>query len=195
MPSLSLALNEAMADWRLKSATAGLLMNRQVVAAGPHASSLDLILRMGRFNVDILPIVDTADRVLGIVSRGDIVRRSDFLCVKHCLARRVQDAPAAQSWADYLATGGKPARLIMTPDVIAVDESTPLATLHRLMEGHRIGCLPVLCQDRLVGLVTRTDLGTPGARPRQVRPSRASLPARTPDMPWRFAEADRWLAC
>lgn len=160
MPCLTLPTIEARTDWRFLPATAGLLMNRQVVTAGLQASSLELILRMARFEIDVLPIVDAADRVLGIVSRGDIVRRSDFLCLKqgHCLTRAGERTSPAESWVQYLESGGKTAAQIMTPDVIAVGESTPAAELRALMDGHRIGCLPVLRQGRLVGIVTRDDI-------------------------------------
>lgn len=49
---------------------------------------------------------------------------------------------------------------IMTEHPYVVDTESSVATASALMSTHKIGCLPVLSGDQLVGIVTRTDLLT-----------------------------------
>lgn len=46
----------------------------------------------------------------------------------------------------------------MTPQVVTVNPHTTIREAANLMRGHRIGCLPVTEDGRLVGIVTRSDL-------------------------------------
>jgi acetoin utilization protein AcuB len=46
----------------------------------------------------------------------------------------------------------------MTEEVVTIEEDTSLLEIHRLMGTKRIRALPVMREDELVGLVTRTDL-------------------------------------
>jgi len=50
------------------------------------------------------------------------------------------------------------ARDIMTREVIALPPQSPVIEGLRLMSRYNIGRIPVIDQDRLVGLVTRTDI-------------------------------------
>ncbi len=47
---------------------------------------------------------------------------------------------------------------VMTVDPISVDPQTPTVEALRLMREHKIGCLPVVRNHKLVGLITQTDL-------------------------------------
>jgi CBS-domain-containing membrane protein len=81
---------------------------------------------------------------------------------------------------------GRIVRDLMTPDVVSAGPHTPLARAAELMLKRLIGCLPILEDGRLVGIVTATDvldeLGresrspseTPGSRKRE--PFEAALP-------------------
>ena len=46
----------------------------------------------------------------------------------------------------------------MTTDVVTVSEDTPLEEAARVMADNRIGGLPVMRGDKLVGIITETDL-------------------------------------
>ena len=77
-----------------------------------------------------LPVVDHQNQLVGIVSEKDLLRASP-------------DAPVQQ---------------IMTTQVITVTEYTPLEEAARVMADHKISSLPVMRDDRLVGIITETDL-------------------------------------
>jgi acetoin utilization protein AcuB len=93
-----------------------------------------------------LPVLDSGDVLVGIVSEKDLLRAHD---------------------AD-------PVEQVMTPDVITVSEYTALEDAARIMADSKISSLPVMRNGRLVGIITETDLFQVflellGARERGVR--------------------------
>lgn len=117
--------------------------------------------------ISALPVMDSKDRVIGIVSEGDLVRRTEL------------GTDTVRSWwlqllaenaaQDYLKTHGTSVREVMTSPAVSVRRSTPLHEVARLLDKHRIKRVPVLEAGRLVGIVSRADLvrrlATSPARP------------------------------
>lgn len=52
----------------------------------------------------------------------------------------------------------KPVSSVMTKKVITVAQDCPIEEAARMMRGNRIGCLPVLQDGQIVGIVTQSDL-------------------------------------
>lgn len=128
-----------------------------VVATVPaEATVQEAAKAMLERRVSALPVMDEKDRVVGIVSEGDLVRRPEL------------GTDAARSWwlhwlaedaaRDYLKVHGTRVRDVMTKPVVSVRRTTPLDQLARLLEKHRIKRVPVLEAGRLVGIVSRADL-------------------------------------
>ena len=94
-----------------------------------------------------IPVVDTSNRVVGIISHRDILRASlSALDTRFAAAERQQHL----SGASALAIMHHPARTI-APDA-SVQEAAGL------MRQFKIGCLPVVEEDRLIGIVTEYDI-------------------------------------
>jgi CBS domain-containing protein len=55
-------------------------------------------------------------------------------------------------------------REIMTPDPLTVSSSTPTLEAMEIMQSHRVGCLPVVDDDHLVGIITSYDFLAGAAR-------------------------------
>lgn len=101
------------------------------------------IMRLGR--IRHLPVVE-GSRLAGIVSERDLFRSS----LAQALGYGTKDT------RDLMKT--MHIKDIMVPAVITVTPETPLCDAVRLMLNHKIGCLPVLEDERLVGLITETDI-------------------------------------
>lgn len=86
-------------------------------------------------NLHHLPVVDADDRVVGMLANRDL----------QLAARHFQEADVEVS------------EVMRTP-VITVAPDEPLASAARQMISNRIGGLPVLDGERIVGVVTETDL-------------------------------------
>lgn len=132
------------------------VMTPWVATVGADATVQDAAKLMLERSVSALPVVDGKDRVVGIVSEGDLVRRTEL----------GTDSP--RSWwlrlfsddaaRDYVKTHGDAVRDVMSRRVISVRRATPLKEVARLLEKHRIKRVPVLEAGRLVGVVSRADL-------------------------------------
>jgi CBS domain-containing protein len=109
------------------------------------SDTLDLaddIMRLGR--IRHLPVVE-GDRLVGILSQRDLFRAA----VSSVLQFR---RPAEQEW---LAT--VPVQAVMTPAPLTVGPETSIRTAVATMLERRIGCLPVVENGRLVGLLSESD--------------------------------------
>jgi CBS domain-containing protein len=105
-----------------------------------------------------VPVVDAAGRVLGIVSEGDLMRRPELGTEPHrgwWLRLFGDDRERA---TEYARAHGTRAEEVMTRDVIAVQEDTPVGEIARLLEAHRIKRVPVVRDGALVGIVSRANL-------------------------------------
>lgn len=94
-----------------------------------------------------VPVVD-GDRLVGLISQRDILQQA--------VGGLDRTAPA-QARAQQLRERTFVAE-VMHRDVRTATPDTPVLQAARMMLDQRIGCLPVLEGERLVGIVTETDL-------------------------------------
>jgi CBS domain-containing protein len=103
------------------------------------------IMRLGR--IRHLPVVD-GTRLAGIISERDLFRSS--------LAQALgYGSEATRELMKKLHI-----KDIMVQKVVTTSPETPLCEATRIMLELKIGCLPVVEGDRLVGLITETDILT-----------------------------------
>ncbi len=124
-----------------------------VVSEAPVAEIADLLLAR---RISGVPVVDSEDRLVGIVSEGDLIRR--------------QQGEGRRSWwlslltspdesaREYIKTHGQRAEDVMTRDVVTVTEETPLGEIAQLLEKRGIKRVPVLREGKVVGIVSRANL-------------------------------------
>lgn len=106
--------------------------------------------------VSALPVTDAKGRVVGMVSEGDLMRRTELgTDTPRSWWLRLVGEDAAR---DYLKVHSAAVRDVMTSPAVSVRRSTPLRDVVRLMEKRRIKRVPVLEGARLVGIVSRADL-------------------------------------
>lgn len=118
-------------------------MSSHVLTVTPTSTIADALTLARAERIRHLPVVD-AGRLVGIVTERDL--RSAV--------------PAA--WADadeYRKTiASKIVRDAMTAAVITATPTTPVEEASKMMHENRIGCLPVIDGQELVGIITETDL-------------------------------------
>ena len=93
-----------------------------------------------------LPVVDAGGRLVGILTDRDL--------------RQVVFDPAVQARLSRAteALRGLTVREVMTWGAISVTPGTSIRDAARLMHENRIGALPVVENDRVVGILTETDV-------------------------------------
>jgi CBS domain-containing protein len=105
-----------------------------------------------------LPVVDDRENLVGIVTEGDFLRRTE-IGTKRQRPRWVEFFIGPGQLADeYIRFSGRKVRDVMTHDVRTVMPETPPSYVVQLMERHRIKRLPVINNGKLVGIVTRANL-------------------------------------
>lgn len=112
-------------------------MHQGAQCVSEHQSLTEAARMMRDLGVGSLPICSDQDRLIGIITDRDIVIR--------CIA---EGHDPSQVTAANLAQGR----------LLCVDANSDLDSVLHLMEQHRIRRLPVLSNDRLVGMISEADL-------------------------------------
>jgi acetoin utilization protein AcuB len=100
---------------------------------------------MAKHRVNQLPVLDN-DRLVGIVTDRDI--RDAYPT-----SLMINRAEEIDRFADKITV-----EEVMTHDVFVVRPDTALATAVGLLRRHRIGALPVIKDQKLLGIITRSDI-------------------------------------
>lgn len=134
------------------------IMTTDVITVTADISVEQIAALMLERHISGVPVVDSAQHLLGIVSEGDLINRSDSETShpRSWWLRFVSNS--RQLAADYVKTHGLNANDVMTQDVISVSEEQTLGEVAQLLEKHRIKRVPVLRDNKLVGLVSRANL-------------------------------------
>ena len=121
------------------------LMSREVVTLRRNdaLSAVDHVMEARR--IRHMPILDDQDAVVGIVSQRDVF----FNALVRALGF---GAAASGKVLDALLV-----KEIMTTDVVTTTPDTPLRQAAELMCDRKIGCLPVIDDGSLVGILTEGD--------------------------------------
>jgi len=93
-----------------------------------------------------LPVVDAEGRLVGITTEKDLVYASP-----------ASDVSLNVFEVDYLLSRISVEQM-MKRDVVTVTPDLPIEEAARVMIDHRIGCLPVVEEDKLVGIISDTDI-------------------------------------
>ncbi len=93
-----------------------------------------------------LPVVDEGGKLIGVVTQTDLLHASP------------STATTLSVFEMSYLLANLHVREVMSSPVITVSEEAPLEEAARLMVEKKIGCLPVMRNDDLVGMVTETDI-------------------------------------
>lgn len=127
------------------------LMTTNVTIANPGHSIWHAAQMMLDHDVSGLPVVDDNGHLAGMLTQGDLLRRIE-------LATGTAPVAPERRLGAYVKTHSWKVDDVMTTNVIAVEEETPISSVATLMDQHGIGRLPVVRQGRLVGIISRKDI-------------------------------------
>lgn len=134
------------------------IMTRPVVTISPDASILDAANLMLQRHVSGLPVVDAAGKLVGVVSEGDFIRRSEIGTQRRRSRFLKLILGPGRAASDFVQEHGCKVSEIMTAEPVTVTEDTPLPTIVALMEKNELKRLPVMRDGRVVGIVSRANL-------------------------------------
>jgi len=134
------------------------IMTRTVISVTPETKIVDAANTMLQKHISGLPVVDATGKLVGIVSEGDFIRRSEIGTQrKRGRFLKFILGPGKEA-TDFVHEHGRKIGEIMTPQPLTVTEDTPLDEIADLMEKNGVKRLPVMRADKIVGIVTRSNL-------------------------------------
>ena len=118
------------------------IMTTELITLLPTANLAEARELMHRNKIHHLPVVDDSNTLIGLVTLTNVLAATDSIL------RDPDNSihPAAVIVKD-----------IMVTDVATVDENASLRQAALFLEKHRIGCLPVVTDGMLKGIITETD--------------------------------------
>jgi CBS domain-containing protein len=134
------------------------IMTRSVTAISPDATILEAANTMLRQHVSGLPVVNAGGQLVGVVSEGDFIRRSEIGTQRKRGRWLKFLLGAGESATDYIHEHSRKVSDVMTSDPITVSEDATLEEIVNAMETNGVKRLPVMRGDRLVGIVSRASL-------------------------------------
>jgi CBS domain-containing protein len=119
--------------------------------------SLAMRIMLGA-HVSGLPVVDDKGSLVGVLTEGDLLRRSELGTERH-RPRWLEVAIGPRRMAqEFVETHSLRVGDLMSTNVVTIEESALLADAVALLEKHHIKRLPVMREGRLVGVLSRADL-------------------------------------
>ena len=116
------------------------------VTVTEDASFQDALHTMKEKKIRRLPVVDKHGRLVGIVADKDLFSASP------------SPATSLSVFEVHYLLSKMQIKSLMIKRLVTVGDDCPLEEAARIMIDHDIGCLPVLKENRMVGIITDTDI-------------------------------------
>jgi acetoin utilization protein AcuB len=156
-------------------------MSRPVISVSPETPISDALVMFKKEHIRRAPVMKDG-KLVGIVSEKDLLNASP------------SSATTLSVWEMNYQISKVKVKNVMTKKVITVSRDTPIEEAARIMADKKIGGLPVVDGERVVGMITETDLfkvflELMGARDKGVR-----VTATIEDKPGELAKVTRAIA-
>jgi CBS domain-containing protein len=165
------------------------VMTEHVITVAPDASIVEALQLMLQNKISGLPVVDKGGNLVGIVTEGDFLRRSETGTERR-RPRWIEFILGPGTIAkDYVHSHARRIDEVMTAEVETVGQDVGLEDVAALMEKRRVKRVPVMRGGKLVGIVSRqspararNDLlrGRAGREERRDDPRHGARRARSP---------------
>mgnify|MGYP001301502041 CR=1 FL=1 len=153
------------------------IMSKSLVTVGRGDSLARVARAMLGAGVSAVPVVDTAFRPLGVISEWDLIGQhapERAAQLDHWLSRLAEGQSLSNEYVKIVEPSARTAGEVMTSPVITVSADADLTEIAGILGERRMKRVFVVDGERLVGVVSRTDL----ARALMLRA--ASRPSRRP---------------
>ncbi|HEX9115347.1 MAG TPA: CBS and ACT domain-containing protein [Anaerolineae bacterium] len=121
-------------------------MTRNPVTISEDANIDDALHLMRERKVRRLPVVDHSSKMVGIVSDKDLLHAAP------------SPATSLSVYEVHYLLSKLTVKKVMSCPVVTVGVRTPLEEAARIMADNKIGGLPVVEDDKLIGIITETDI-------------------------------------
>lgn len=112
----------------------------------PDESLSDAHAYMQKQKVRHLPVVKSDGKMVGLIAEDDLLKAQP------------SSATSLSVWEIHYLLMEVKVKAVMVKDVITTTEDTPIEEAAHLMLDNKIGSLPVIRDDKLVGIITESDI-------------------------------------
>jgi CBS domain-containing protein len=134
------------------------VMTPNVICIGANEPVLKAVRLMLQNRISGLPVIDKDGELIGIVTEGDFLRRSELGTQRRRPKWLEFILGPGRLAEEYTRSAGRKVEEIMTPDPRTIGENEALEAVVDTMERHRVKRLPVTRGGRVVGIISRANL-------------------------------------
>jgi acetoin utilization protein AcuB len=120
-------------------------MSRPIISVSPDAPINDVLAMFRKEKVSRAPVIKNG-KLVGIVTENDLIHASPSTLT------------TLSVWEMHYLISKITIKDVMTKKVVTVDRNTPIEEAARIMADNQIGGMPVMDGQKVVGLITETDL-------------------------------------
>lgn len=120
-------------------------MSRPVISVTPDIPINDVLAMFRKERIRRAPVMDNG-RLVGIVSERDLLNATP------------SSVTTLSVWEMHYLISKVTVRDVMAKSVVTVDQDTPIEEAARIMADKKIGGVPVMSGENVVGIITETDL-------------------------------------
>jgi CBS domain-containing protein len=137
------------------------IMTKDVITVRPEATIREIAAVLIEHSISGVPVIDPNGKLLGIVTEGDLLykennpRIPDFINI---LGAIIYYRGVERYNEDFKKLMAGKASEIMTAKTIVVSEEVEIDKVVGLMLEHDIKRIPVVKDDRVVGIISRADI-------------------------------------
>lgn len=141
--------------------TARDIMTKEVITSTPETPVSQVAALLDQHRISGVPVVDEANRVVGVITQSDLVARAQDLELPPTISlfdlRLVLETPShfKKRLEKMLGTTVGEA---MSAEPLTVSPETPLNQIADLMARKKVHTIPVLEGDKLIGVIGKIDL-------------------------------------
>ena len=131
------------------------VMTTPVVSVAEQTRVHEVVRLLLDHRISAVPVLDRDERVIGMVSEGDLLLGPEAVGGKQAWWLSVLMLGGT---LDYERIHSSTAGDVMNRPVVTVEEDTPLTEIARVLERRHIKRVPVVKDGKLVGIVSRANL-------------------------------------
>jgi len=121
-------------------------MSHPIITVEPDMPIMEALNLMRTQNIRRTPVVDANGKLVGIVSDKDLLNAGP------------SQATSLSVWEINYLVGKITVKKVMSKTVLTVSEDTPIEEAARIMVDNKVGGLPVMKGNAIVGVITESDL-------------------------------------
>ena len=118
------------------------VMSKDLITVHPDGNLADARTKMRVNHIHDLPVVDDDDKLVGLLTLTNVLAATDSIL---------------RGDSDRIHADEIRVEEVMVTDLATIDEQAGLRQAALFLEKHRIGCLPVVTDGKLRGIITDTD--------------------------------------